>query len=139
MPVQRTDEPPDDSVARGGVRDRMVDGAVALLATRGVEGTSFAEVLAATDAPRGSVYHHFPGGKTELVHAALELAGQRARTAMDATRGHPATVVVERFLDLWRGLLDVSRCTAGCAVVAVTVAAADDDLIEHAGSIFRTW
>ena len=31
------------------------------------------------------------------------------------------------------------RLTAGCAVVAVTVAAADDDLRDHAGTIFRTW
>ena len=31
------------------------------------------------------------------------------------------------------------RLTAGCAVVAVTVAATDDDLLDHAGTIFRTW
>jgi hypothetical protein len=35
--------------------------------------------------------------------------------------------------------LDYSRLTAGCAVVAVTVAANDDDLLDHAGTIFRTW
>ena len=51
---------------RENVRSNMVDGAVILLATQGVEGTSFKEVLAAADAPRGSVYHHFPGGKSEL-------------------------------------------------------------------------
>jgi hypothetical protein len=58
---------------------------------------------------------------------------------MEATRGQPAAAVVERFLGLWRDLLDRSRLTAGCAVVAVTVAAADDDLLDHAGTIFRTW
>ena len=51
---------------RENVRSNMVEGAVRLLASRGVEGTSFSEVLAAADAPRGSVYHHFPGGKSEL-------------------------------------------------------------------------
>ena len=124
---------------RGAVRDRMVEGAVRLLATKGVEGTSFAEVLEATDSPRGSVYHHFPGGKPELLHAALDLASQRGLAAMEATRGQPAAVVVERFLALWRSLLDYSRLTAGCAVVAVTVATTDDDLLDHAGTIFRTW
>jgi AcrR family transcriptional regulator len=117
----------------------MVEGAVRLLATKGVEGTSFAEVLEATDSPRGSVYHHFPGGKPELLHAALDLASERGLAAMEATRGQPAAVVIERFLALWRGLLDYSRLTAGCAVVAVTVAANDDDLLDHAGTIFRTW
>jgi len=124
---------------RGAVRARMVEGAVRLLATRGVEGTSFAEVLEATGSPRGSVYHHFPGGKPELLHAALDLASERGLAAMEATRGQPSEVVVERFLALWRGLLDWSHLTAGCAVVAVTVAAYDDDLLDHAGTIFRTW
>jgi AcrR family transcriptional regulator len=117
----------------------MVEGAVRLLATKGVEGTSFAEVLEATDSPRGSVYHHFPGGKPELLHAALDVASERGLAAMEATRGQPAAVVIERFLALWRALLDYSRLTAGCAVVAVTVAADDDDLLDHAGTIFRTW
>jgi TetR/AcrR family transcriptional repressor of lmrAB and yxaGH operons len=124
---------------RGTVRARMVEGAVRLLATRGVEGTSFAEVLGATGAPRGSVYHHFPGGKPELLHAALDLASERGLAAMEATRGQPSEVVIERFLALWRGLLDWSRLSAGCAVVAVTVAANDDVLLDHAGTIFRTW
>jgi TetR/AcrR family transcriptional repressor of lmrAB and yxaGH operons len=124
---------------RGAVRARMVEGAVRLLATRGVEGTSFAEVLEATGSPRGSVYHHFPGGKPELLHAALDLASERGLAAMEATRGQPSEVVIERFLALWRSLLDWSRLTAGCAVVAVTVAANDEDLLDHAGTIFRTW
>jgi len=85
------------------------------------------------------VYHHFPGGKPELLHAALDLASQRGLAAMEATRGQPAALVIERFLAMWRGLLDYSRLTAGCAVVAVTVAANDDDLLDHAGTIFRTW
>ena len=129
----------DDRVPRGGVRARMVAGAVRLLATSGVEGTSFAEVLAATGSPRGSVYHHFPGGKPELLHAALDLASERGLAAMEATRGEPAVVVVQRFLSLWRELLERSHLTAGCAVVAVTVAAGDDDLLDHAGTIFRNW
>jgi TetR/AcrR family transcriptional repressor of lmrAB and yxaGH operons len=117
----------------------MVEGAVRLLATKGVEGTSFAEVLDATGSPRGSVYHHFPGGKPELLHAALDLASQRGLAAMEGTRGQPATVVIKRFLAMWRSLLDHSHLTAGCAVVAVTVAADDVDLLDHAGTIFRSW
>src|SRR5580704_15031344 len=124
---------------RGAVRTRMVEGAVRLLAIKGVEGTSFAEVLEATDSPRGSVYHHFPGGKPELLHAALDLASERALDAMEVTRGQSAIKVVERFLALWRSLLDYSHLTAGCAVVAVTVAADNDELLDHAGTIFRTW
>src|ERR1700722_4984546 len=93
-----------DRAPRGAVRSRMVEGAVRLLATKGVEGTSFAEVLEATDSPRGSVYHHFPRGKPELLHAALDLASERGGAAVGASRGQPSEVVVERFLALWRRL-----------------------------------
>jgi AcrR family transcriptional regulator len=118
---------------------KMVAGAMRLLATRGLEGTSFAEVLDATGAPRGSVYHYFPGGKLELVHAALDLASDRALAEMEAVRGQPPADVVARFLALWRLLLERSHLTAGCAVVAVTVAANNEDLLDHTGAIFRTW
>ncbi len=124
---------------QNAVRSRMVEGATRLLATRGVEGTSFSEVLAATGSPRGSLYHHFPGGKSELLHSALDLASDRGLGAMEATRGQSPEVVVERFLGLWRMLLERSQLTAGCAVIAVTVAANDEALLEHAGRIFRHW
>jgi TetR/AcrR family transcriptional regulator, lmrAB and yxaGH operons repressor len=126
-------------MAQGDVRTKMVKGAAGLLATKGVEGTSFAEVLAATDAPRGSIYHHFPGGKSELVHAALDLVSTRALAVMESRRGSSAEAIVEQFLDLWRQLLDHSELTAGCAVLAVTVAGSDDDLLDHTGAIFRDW
>jgi AcrR family transcriptional regulator len=126
-------------MAQRDVRTKMVKGAAGLLATKGVEGTSFAEVLAATGTPRGSIYHHFPGGKSELVHAALDLVSTRALAVMEAMRGRPGVEVVERFLSLWRQLLDSSGLTAGCGVLAVTVAGADVDLLDHAGSIFRDW
>jgi hypothetical protein len=58
---------------------------------------------------------------------------------VEATRGQPAAAVVERFLDLWGGLLDRSQLSAGCAVLAVTVGANDAQLLDHAGTIFRTW
>jgi AcrR family transcriptional regulator len=110
-----------------------------LLATKGVEGTSFAEVLAATGSPRGSIYHHFPGGKSELLHAALDLVSSRGLAVMEQTRGRPAADVVEKFLSLWRQLLDGSELTAGCGVVAVTVAGSEVDLLDHARTIFRDW
>ena len=54
------------------VRQRMIAGAGDLLSRRGLQSTSFAEVTQATGTPRGSIYHHFPGGKQELVLAALD-------------------------------------------------------------------
>jgi TetR/AcrR family transcriptional regulator, lmrAB and yxaGH operons repressor len=122
------------------VRERMIGGAASLLSSRGLEGTSFAEVLEATGAPRGSVYHHFPGGKAELVGEAVRLAGARFVAGLE--RLGPATPVqaMDAITSGWRSLLTRSTCTAGCAVAAVTVVGASDETLRHeAAEVFATW
>ncbi|HEV2238787.1 MAG TPA: TetR/AcrR family transcriptional regulator [Ktedonobacterales bacterium] len=123
----------------GDVRERMIDGAVRLLAQRGLQATSFAEVLALTGTPRGSVYHHFPGGKDQLVGAALDRASARALRALGEHEDASAEELTSVFLGIWRELLLRSHYGAGCAVLAVTVATDSNDLLRHAGAIFRTW
>ncbi len=44
-------------------RTRLVTAANEAMRARGYRGTSVKDVLAAADAPAGSLYHHFPGGK----------------------------------------------------------------------------
>jgi len=126
-------------VVKGDVRRRMAIGAAQLLAERGLEGTSFAEVLALTGTSRGSTYHHFPGGKQAMVRAALDAASQRALAVMEPARGKSPAKVVERFIAMWRELLDWSDLGSGCAILAVTVAADSPELLDHAGRIFRDW
>ena len=120
-------------------RDSMVNGAMLLLAQRGLQATSFKELVQATGAPRGSLYHHFPGGKTQLVGEAVERAGALLLAALDQPAGAPAEAVVERFLAIWRALLQRSGCGAGCAVLAVTVASDSDQMLARASTVFRGW
>jgi AcrR family transcriptional regulator len=122
-----------------GAREAMVRAAVDLLAERGHAGTSFAEVLDLSGAPRGSIYHHFPGGKDELVAAAVERAGHRAMRALDELEGRPAPTVVDAYMDGWRRILTGSDLAAGCAVLAVTVSSASPELVDRTGAVFRTW
>jgi TetR/AcrR family transcriptional regulator, lmrAB and yxaGH operons repressor len=117
----------------------MIEQAVLLLAKKGLQGASFSEVLDASGAPRGSLYHHFPGGKDELVLEALTLAGDRAIGVLDALEGRPAAEVARTFLGLWRGLLVQSDFGAGCAVAAVTAATDSAVLREKAAQVFRSW
>jgi TetR/AcrR family transcriptional repressor of lmrAB and yxaGH operons len=120
-------------------RIRMVEGAARLLAQRGLQETSFTEVLQLTGAPRGSIYHHFPEGKDQLVAAAIDLAGNRAIRLIDGMAGAPATEVTSRFLGIWRLVLEKSNFTAGCSVLAVTIATDSGELLEHASTVFRAW
>lgn len=123
----------------GEVRTRMAEGAALLLAKHGLQGTSFSEVLELTGAPRGSVYHHFPNGKNQLIDSALDVAGGRALDLLESWAGAPPERVVENFLGIWREILSRSQFGAGCAVLAVTVATDSPQLLRHAAEIFRAW
>src|SRR6185295_4427948 len=122
-----------------GVRERMVASAVNLLARRGLQSTSFSEVLEDSGAPRGSVYHHFPGGKDQMIGSALDAAGDRAIELLDQKAGAPAEEIAAWFLHIWREVLVRRRFEAGCAVLAVAVAAESPELLDHTASVFRTW
>jgi TetR/AcrR family transcriptional regulator, lmrAB and yxaGH operons repressor len=117
----------------------MVEGAARLLARRGLQATSFSEVLDATGAPRGSVYHHFPDGKDQLVKAALDYVAAQMGRVLAPKEGAPAEEITDLFLRVWRSVLTGSQFQAGCAVVAVTVAADSRELLEHTAAIFRSW
>src|SRR3978361_1794665 len=102
----------------GETRARMVAGAARLLAERGLQETSFSEVLELTGAPRGSIYHHFPDGKDQLIASAIDLAGANAMAQIEQSRGQSAERVTVHFIGLWRELLVRSKFTAGCSVLA---------------------
>ena len=120
-------------------RQRMIDSAAVLVARHGSRGTSFSEVLEASGAPRGSLYHHFPQGKEQLVDAAVAAAGERSLALLADLEGAPAGAVASRFLGMWRALLTATDFGVGCAVAAVTVDAESDALVERAGHVFRAW
>jgi TetR/AcrR family transcriptional regulator, lmrAB and yxaGH operons repressor len=121
------------------VKGKMVEGAALLLAQKGLQATSFSEVLNLTGAPRGSVYHHFPEGKDQLVAAALDLVAGRMLEGLDEQAGRSPEAVVEYVVRMWRLVLTRSEFSAGCAVLAVTVAAESTELVEHVAGIFRAW
>jgi AcrR family transcriptional regulator len=125
-------------VARG-VRERMVASAVALLARRGLQATSFSEVLEHSGAPRGSVYHHFPEGKNQMIDSALDAAGATAIELLERKAGAPAEEIATWFLHIWREVLIRGKFEAGCAVLAVAVAAESPELLEHTARVFRGW
>ena len=120
-------------------RTKMIESAAALIGSRGVNAASFSEVLEASGAPRGSIYHHFPEGKDQLLDAALDVAATRALAVLDSLAGRPPREIAAGFIDVWRSVLTRSDFAAGCAVVAVTVSSSSPVLIDHASAVFRSW
>jgi len=122
------------------VRDRMVVGAAELLSRAGLAEASFRNVVARTGAPRGSIYHHFPGGKDELVGEAMRWIGSRLVGALRRTPVHRPDDVVVAFAGLFRRLLVDSPSEAGCAVAAVvTSAPPGTEPSAAAAQVFASW
>lgn len=55
-------------------REKLIAETVNLLKTKGYHGTGINEILRNTKIPKGSLYHHFKGGKDVLVTEALRSA-----------------------------------------------------------------
>ncbi|HWE33145.1 MAG TPA: TetR/AcrR family transcriptional regulator [Solirubrobacteraceae bacterium] len=103
-------------------KDRMIESAALLIRERGVQATSFSDVLAHSGAPRGSIYHHFPGGKAQLVEAATRYAGEFTAAGLaSALSEHDPVQAIKRFCELWQRILERSDFADGCPVVAVTL------------------
>ncbi|AXH34108.1 hypothetical protein DVJ78_00440 [Humibacter sp. BT305] len=71
--------------------------------------------------------------------AAVAESGARSIAMIQAWRGERAIVIAERFLAAWRMLLTGTEFRAGCAVLAVTTSTDSSDVLDDAGSVFRSW
>lgn len=122
-------------------RDRMVDAAIVALRRHGVSGTSFTEVLADSGAARGAIYHHFPGGKRQLVAEAAARNGEQVREHLAELAGVTPARVVESFLEAVGPVVAQSADGSGCAVAAVTVDPAPEapELRAVAAAAFEGW
>ncbi len=141
MSRSESSTPPAGRRPRGTTREKMVRTAAVLLRENGVAGTTIDKVLAVSGAPRGSVYHHFPEGRAQLLSEAVDYATQTVvDLARGAGEGGPA-VALDAFVALWREQLIASDYRAGCPVVAVVVDAdpALPGLTDQAGEAFGRW
>ncbi|MGP3949227.1 TetR/AcrR family transcriptional regulator [Streptomyces sp. 7N604] len=130
------------SPRRSDSRNRMVLSAAVLLREYGASATSIDRVLAHSGAPRGSVYHHFPGGRAQLIDEAVALAGDFIAGLIDAaTQADDPVEAVDAFFALWRDRLVESDFRAGCPIVAVAVETNDDapQLARSAAAVFARW
>lgn len=119
----------------------MIASAALLIRERGARPTAIGDVLAHSGAPRGSAYHYFPGGRAELICAAVDYASDFVASAIG--RADTGVQMLDVAVAFYRkGLLD-SEYRAGCPVLAVAVEAGDPDTgaepVEHAAAAFDRW
>lgn len=117
----------------------MVTGAADLIGRRGVAATSFGAVLEQSGAPRGSIYHHFPGGKSQLVVEAVEFAGDYLSDRIDSVSGSVGDTIAG-IGDIWRQLLLANDFEWSCPVLAAgTSRTVEPDAADAAAAIFDRW
>lgn len=115
-------------------RARMVAGAADLMSRRGVNATSLRDVVRHTGTPRGSLGHHFPRGKQQLIEDALVFAGKQVSGPLaHLTEKHGAVGGLRAFIALWRQTLERTQFQAGCPVLAVAVEQYVNDAAEKDG------
>lgn len=123
-------------------RDRIVRSAAALVRERGVHGVGLRQIVAHADAPRGSLQRYFPGGKTQLITEALNLAGAEVLHDTQSGLSEAATVAdaIDAIFAPWRQVLLESSFTMGCPLAATVVdASGDDRLREEARALLDRW
>jgi AcrR family transcriptional regulator len=133
----------------------MVEGAAYLMRRRGLNATSLRDVVAHSEASRGSISHHFPQGKQQLLEEAVRHAGQEVDVPLRRLMAEKGAVEgMRRFLLGWQRMVEESGYEAGCAVLVAAIEAhpgnerhasgstSDLDttrLLDIAHEMFRSW
>jgi len=124
-------------------RDRILEATELLFRRYGYTGTGLKRIVADANAPFGSVYHFFPGGKAQLGEEVIRRAGRMYEELVMAvwdSAGDPATAAREVFA----GAAEVLRATdyldpCPIGVVALEVASSNEALRLATVDVFASW
>jgi AcrR family transcriptional regulator len=124
-------------------RERILDASFELFRRQGLTGTGVKQILARAEAPYGSLYHHFPGGKDQLAAETIARAGEYyGRLVAGKLAEHDDTVVAIRaaFHDAGVTLVETDFADA-CPVetVALEVASTNERLRLATAEVFDSW
>ncbi len=124
-------------------RDRIIDASSALFLQRGYAGTGLKLISDESDAPIGSLYHYFPGGKRELAAQTLRASGAAYQALVEAVFDAETDVVsgVRACFSAAAEALRLSDYADACpvATVALEVASSDEELRVVAAEVFESW
>jgi TetR/AcrR family transcriptional repressor of lmrAB and yxaGH operons len=123
-------------------RDRLISTTGRLLRRQGYAATGLNQVMAEAEAPKGSMYFHFPGGKEELAAAAVERFADRITQRLtDGLARASVTDAVTSFFDAYVAHMEKTEFRDGCAVatVALDEASSHEMLAAAAKHAFTTW
>ena len=126
-----------------GTRQRIVDASAELFGRNGYTATGIKAILSASDAPFGSLYHFFPGGKEELGAEAIRVAGGTYLALVKAFFGGSANVVdaTRSFFEGAAAMIEATDYADACpiATVALEVASVSEPMRRACAEAFGSW
>ena len=124
-------------------RQTVVWAAAKLFRRQGYSGTGLRDILAASGAPRGSLYHHFPGGKEEIGAAAVTAAGSLVTETFQelANLSDSPADFLRRYTDLLVRWLEASKFRDGCPITTTLLETTPGSaaITEAGRAVFDDW
>src|ERR1700752_1181515 len=124
-------------------RERIVQASADLLRRQGYGATGVKQIVAAAQAPFGSLYHFFPGGKEQLGAEAIRRSGRLYELLIPAVFD-PAPDLVSAVRAFFAGAADHLResdYADACpiATVALDVSSTSEPMREACADVFESW
>jgi TetR/AcrR family transcriptional repressor of lmrAB and yxaGH operons len=110
-------------------RDRLIAAMLNALRRKGYHGVGLSELLAEAGAPKGVLYHHFPGGKSELAIAAIQTVVSHMKGGLQKllTRYANPADALQAWMASAQKLLAGSGFEQGCPLASIALESTPDD------------
>jgi AcrR family transcriptional regulator len=130
-------------VQRPDTRTRILIACAELFRRRGMTGTGLKQIATAAEAPFGSIYHFFPGGKAQLTEEVVRWSGglyRDAGMALCAEHDDLPSASEGSFANAAEGLAATDYADAcPIAAIALEVASTDEALRAATADVFADW
>ncbi|WP_434781075.1 TetR/AcrR family transcriptional regulator [Amycolatopsis kentuckyensis] len=126
-----------------GTKERIMAAGAELFRRNGYAGTGLKQIVAEANAPFGSLYHFFPGGKEQLGQEVIRTSGLAYIALFDLFIAPAEDLVsgIEAFFAAGIATLEATDYVEGCpiATVALEVASTNEPLRQATADVFTAW
>ena len=124
-------------------RERIIQASADLLRRQGYAATGVKQIVAAAQAPFGSIYHFFPGGKEQLGAEAIRRSGNLYELLIPAVFD-PAPDLISAVRAFFDGAAEHLRETdyadaCPIATVALEISSTSEPMREACADVFESW
>ncbi len=124
-------------------RQAILQAAVGQFRRRGYAATGLNDIVQRSGAPKGSLYHYFPGGKAQIGEAAVRQAGETVRRTLEQMRAETpdAPGLIREYVRRLADWMAQSGWRDGCPIATTLLeTAAEEPGIRDAGrEAFEGW